>query len=91
MLARWLSPAVRVNSICPGFIQTRWMLNGIGEVEYNRMKEDKEQRTPLRQAGTPGQMSEAALFFLTEASNVTGQIIAVDAGSHLGLLPKPCS
>ncbi|MER9195636.1 SDR family oxidoreductase [Mesorhizobium australicum] len=88
MLARWLSPAVRVNTICPGFIQTRWMLNGIGEIEYNKMKEDEVQRTPLRQAGTPEQMSEAALFFLTEASNITGQIIVVDAGSHLGLLPQ---
>ncbi|MER8460123.1 SDR family oxidoreductase [Mesorhizobium sp. M1300] len=91
MLARWLSPAVRVNTISPGLIQTRWMLNGIGEVEYKKIKEDEEQRTPLRQAGTPEQMSEAALFFLTEASNITGQITVVDAGSHLGLLPKPCS
>lgn len=82
-LARWLSPAVRVNTICPGFIQTRWMLNGIGEIEYNKMKEDEAQRTPLRQAGTPEQMSEAALFFLTQASNITGQIIVVDAGDHL--------
>lgn len=90
MLARWLSPAVRVNTICPGFIQTRWMLNGIGEVEYKKMKEDQGQRTPLRQAGTPEQMSEAALFFLTEASNITGQIIVVDAGEHLGLLLKKC-
>ncbi|MER9362734.1 SDR family oxidoreductase [Mesorhizobium sp. M0500] len=88
-LARWLSPAVRVNTICPGFIQTRWMLNGIGEIEYNKMKEDEAQRTPLRQAGTPEQMSEAALFFLTEASNITGQIIVVDAGDHLGRLRRP--
>ncbi|MER9883579.1 SDR family oxidoreductase [Mesorhizobium sp. M0118] len=84
MLARWLSPAVRVNTICPGFIQTRWMLNGVGEVEYNKLKEDEEQRTPLRQAGKPEQMSEAALFFLLEASNITGQIIVVDGGDHLG-------
>ncbi|MER8989656.1 SDR family oxidoreductase [Mesorhizobium sp. M0843] len=84
MLARWLSPAVRVNTICPGFIQTRWMLNGIGEIAYNKMKKDEEQLTPLRQAGTPEHMSEAALFLLTEASNITGQTIVVDAGDHLG-------
>ncbi|CAH2405937.1 hypothetical protein MES4922_410039 [Mesorhizobium ventifaucium] len=36
-------------------------------------------------------MSEAALFFLTEASNITGQNIVVDAGSHLGLLSEPWS
>lgn len=88
MLARWLSPAVRVNTISPGLIQTRWMPNVVGEVEYNKMKQDEEQRTLLRQAGTPEQMAEAALFFLIEASNITGQITVVDAGSHLGLMPR---
>ncbi|WP_352699575.1 hypothetical protein [Mesorhizobium sp. M0152] len=35
-------------------------------------------------------MSEAVLFLLTEASNITGQIIVADAGSHLGLLSNGC-
>ncbi|MGL3104544.1 SDR family NAD(P)-dependent oxidoreductase [Bradyrhizobium sp. BR 1432] len=87
MLARMFAPAARVNTICPGFIQSRWLLNGLGEADYNKMKDDMEQRTLLRQAGTPEQMAEAALFFLTSASNVTGEILIVDAGSHLGLLP----
>ncbi|MGF6313387.1 3-oxoacyl-[acyl-carrier protein] reductase [Bradyrhizobium sp. i1.8.4] len=83
-LARWLSPAVRVNAIGPGFIQTRWLLEGLGQAEYEEMKTLMEQTTPLRQAGTPEQMAEAALFFLTSASNVTGEFLLVDAGSHLG-------
>ena len=53
-LARWFSPAVRVNTVCPGFIQTRWLLGGMGEANYNKMKEMQEQTTPLRQAGTHG-------------------------------------
>ncbi|WEX91626.1 SDR family oxidoreductase (plasmid) [Sinorhizobium garamanticum] len=87
MLARWLSPAVREHHLPrfhPNPLDAKWHR----EIEYNRMKEDEEQRTPLRQAGTPEQMSEAALFFLTEASNINGQIIVVDAGDHLGLLPR---
>ncbi|RUW54075.1 SDR family oxidoreductase [Mesorhizobium sp. M1A.F.Ca.ET.072.01.1.1] len=91
MLARWLSPAVRVNAISPGFIQTRWMLKGVGEVQYNQMKKDEERHTALRQAGTPEHMSQVALFLLTEAANVTGQIIVADAGGHLGLVPEPDS
>lgn len=87
MLARMFAPAARVNTICPGFIQSRWLRNGLGEADYNKMKDDMEQRTLLRQAGTPEQMAEAALFFLTSASNITGEILIVDAGSHLGLLP----
>lgn len=83
-LARWLGPAVRVNTVCPGFIQTRWLLNGLGEAEYEKLKETTEKYLPLRQAGTPEQMSEAAVFLLTSASNITGELLIVDAGSHLG-------
>jgi len=86
-LARWLSPAVRVNTVCPGFIQTRWLLGGMGEENYNKMKMGQEQNTPLRQAGTPEQMAEAVLFFLTSASNITGEFLIVDAGTHLASLP----
>ncbi|WMY11032.1 SDR family NAD(P)-dependent oxidoreductase [Paraburkholderia phenoliruptrix] len=86
-LARWFGPAVRVNAVCPGFIQSRWLLNGLGEAEYEKLKEQLEQSTPLRQAGTQEQMAEATLFFLLSASNITGEILMVDAGSHLGLLP----
>jgi 3-oxoacyl-[acyl-carrier protein] reductase len=86
-LARWLSPAVRVNTVCPGFIQTRWLLGALGEENYNKLKQSQEQTTPLRQAGTPAQMAEAALFFLTSASNITGEFLIVDAGQHLASLP----
>jgi len=86
-LARWFSPAVRVNTVCPGFIQTRWLLGGMGEENYNKLKQSQEQTAPLRQAGTPEQMAEAVIFFLTSASNITGEFLIVDAGTHLGGLP----
>lgn len=86
-LALWFGPAVRVNAICPGFIQSRWLRDGLGLAEYEKMKQAMEQTTPLRQAGTPEQMAEAALFFLTSASHVTGEILLVDAGNHLGTVP----
>ena len=86
-LARWFGPAVRVNTVCPGFIQTRWLLGALGEQDYEKLKTAQEQTTPLRQAGTPEQMAEAAIFFLTSASNITGEFLIVDAGTHLGGLP----
>lgn len=86
-LAKWLAPAVRVNTVCPGFIQTRWLLNGMGAEGYAKAKEYQETGTPLRQAGTPEQMAEAAVFFLASASNVTGEFMIVDAGMHLGSVP----
>jgi len=78
---------VRVNTVCPGFIQTRWLLGGMGEENYNKMKMSQEQTAPLRQAGTPEQMAEAVMFFLTSASNITGEFLIVDAGIHLASLP----
>jgi 3-oxoacyl-[acyl-carrier protein] reductase len=86
-LARWFGPAVRVNTVCPGFIQTRWLLGALGQEDYEKLKTAQEQTTPLRQAGTPEQMAEAAVFFLTSASNITGEFLIVDAGTHLGGLP----
>jgi 3-oxoacyl-[acyl-carrier protein] reductase len=86
-LARWFSPAVRVNTVCPGFIQTRWLLGALGEENYNKLRQSQEETTPLRQAGTTEQMAEAALFFLTSASNITGEFLIVDAGQHLASLP----
>jgi 3-oxoacyl-[acyl-carrier protein] reductase len=51
------------------------------------LRDAQEQTTPLRQAGTPEQMAEAVIFFLTSASNITGEFLIVDAGTHLGGLP----
>jgi 3-oxoacyl-[acyl-carrier protein] reductase len=50
-------------------------------------KEMQAQTTPLRQAGTTAQMAEAVLFFLTSASNITGEFLIVDSGMHLASLP----
>jgi NAD(P)-dependent dehydrogenase (short-subunit alcohol dehydrogenase family) len=86
-LARWFGPAVRVNAVCPGFIQTRWLLGALGQENYEKLRDAQEQTTPLRQAGTPEQMAEAVIFFLTSASNITGEFLIVDAGTHLGGLP----
>jgi 3-oxoacyl-[acyl-carrier protein] reductase len=86
-LARWFGPAVRVNTVCPGFIQTRWLLGALGQDDYEKLKNSQETSTPLRQAGTPEQMAEAVIFFITSASNITGEFLIVDAGTHLGGLP----
>jgi len=86
-LAKWLSPAVRVNTVCPGFIQTRWLRQGMGDENYGALLKHQETSTPLRNAGTPEQMAEAAIFFLASASNITGEFLIVDAGQHLAGLP----
>ncbi|MGE0796801.1 MAG: SDR family NAD(P)-dependent oxidoreductase [Lautropia sp.] len=86
-LARWLAPAVRVNTVCPGVVQGRWLRDGMGETEYENMMERMIETTPLRLAGTAEQSAEAAVFLLTSGTAITGEILFVDAGSHLGGLP----
>ena len=86
-LARALGPEIRVNTICPGFIQGRWLRGGMGDEIYEAAKAAQERNTPLRKAGTPEDMAQAAVWFIEGADLITGEILIVDAGSHLGGAP----
>ena len=86
-LARALGPEIRVNAVCPGFIQSRWLRNGYGDEVYEAAKKSQETSTPLKRAGTPEDMAEVAVFFIAGAANVTGELLIVDAGMHLGGAP----
>jgi NAD(P)-dependent dehydrogenase (short-subunit alcohol dehydrogenase family) len=89
-LALELSPRhIRVNCICPGYIDTRlWE-------EYLRNSPDPAglaaQTTalhPLGRRGVPADVSEAALFFASEASAfITGADLVVDGGLTLRAHP----
>ncbi|MCP5368353.1 MAG: SDR family oxidoreductase [Hyphomicrobiales bacterium] len=83
-LARALGPEIRVNAICPGLIQGRWLREGMGDERYEAMVRSVEENTPLRRAGTAEDMAEAAIWLLEGARHVTGEAILVDAGMHLG-------
>jgi NAD(P)-dependent dehydrogenase (short-subunit alcohol dehydrogenase family) len=83
-LARALGPEIRVNTVCPGFIAGRWLRGGMGDEVYEAALARQERVTPLKKAGTPEDMAQAAVWFLEGADLVTGEILMVDAGSHLG-------
>ncbi len=84
-LARALGPAIRVNAICPGFIGTRWFKNTMDDAAFDDTLRRIEDMTPLAAASGPDDIADAALFFLSDASrHVTGELMIVDAGMHLG-------
>ena len=84
-LARALGPKIRVNAICPGFIDTRWFTEGRGEDVAQRIRETVANSTPLKVAGKPEDIADAALFLMSPASrHITGAILMADAGMHLG-------
>ena len=75
-LARSLAPAVRVNILCPGWIETSF-----GEQADPDFHRSVAENTPLGRWGRPQDVAEAALYLASaEAAFVTGQAINVNGG-----------
>jgi NAD(P)-dependent dehydrogenase (short-subunit alcohol dehydrogenase family) len=84
-LARALAPKIRVNVICPGYIDTPWFERGVGAEAADRLRQGAAASTPLQLASKPEDIAGAALFFASpSARHITGETLLVDAGSHLG-------
>ncbi len=87
-LARALAPKIRVNAICPGFMDTRWFSSVFGEEKAARVRENVAKSVPLQVAAKPEDIADAALFFISDAArHITGETLLIDGGSHLGLAP----
>lgn len=75
-LARSVAPAVRVNVLAPGWIETEFG-SGLDEQQHRRVAES----TPLRRWGTPEDVARAAVFLASrDASFLTGQTLFVGGG-----------
>lgn len=87
-LARALAPKIRVNAVCPGFIDTPWFGNNLPEATVARMRAGVAASTPLRVASTAEDIAASAVFLASPASrHITGETLLVDAGTHLGFAP----
>lgn len=75
---------IRVNSICPGFIDTP-MLRTLGDPEYDDMLKEVMEEHKLRRLGRPSEIASVAAFLASaDASFVSGQTIAVDGAYTAG-------
>jgi NAD(P)-dependent dehydrogenase (short-subunit alcohol dehydrogenase family) len=87
-LARALAPKVRVNAVCPGFIDTPWFGRAMPPESLERMREGVAASMPLKAASTAEDIAGAAVFLAsTAARHITGETLLVDAGLHLGYAP----
>ena len=86
-LARALGPEIRVNAVCPGFIQGEGLKQGMGEENYERTKAYLENTTPLKLTTTPDTVSDAIRYFIEGADVVTGETLMLDGGHHLSMAP----
>lgn len=87
-LARTLAPEIRVNAVCPGMITTRWFVDGIGREGFEMLKAQYERSTPLGRACTAEDVAEAIVWLADGARTVTGELVLLDSGMHLGNAPQ---
>ena len=86
-LARVLGPEIRVNTVCPGFVEGPWLREGMGAERYNETKERLESQSPLRAVATPEKVAQAVVALIEAADLVTGEFMMVDGGNHLSGAP----
>lgn len=78
-LAHEFAPVVRVNSIAPAVIKTKF-----AAALYENREEEVAARHPMARLGVPEDIGGAAAFLLSEASGwITGQTLVVDGGLFL--------
>jgi NAD(P)-dependent dehydrogenase (short-subunit alcohol dehydrogenase family) len=77
--AKALAPAIRVNAIAPGIIDTD-MTRSAGEQIIDAMVQD----TLLKRLGRPEEIADAVVFLAShKASFITGHVLVVDGGHIL--------
>ena len=82
-LARSLAPDVRVNAVCPGFVDTDWMVPKLAGRELAEFKENAARIAPLQRIITPQEVAEATRWFALQGKSITGQLLVIDGGTHL--------
>lgn len=83
-LARSLAPDIRVNAVCPGLITSRWFSQGMGDAAYEKVRAGYEAEVPLGRPCSPEDVAEAIVWLVDGARTVTGELLLLDSGMHLG-------
>lgn len=86
-LGRALAPTIRVNALCPGFIDTPlWDKAELSESERLELKQGNIDAIPLKIDVTAEIVARGILFLASDLSvHMTGQIVTTDGGLLLGL------
>jgi 3-oxoacyl-[acyl-carrier protein] reductase len=86
-LARTLAPEIRVNCICPGLVDTRWNRAQLGDARYEAVMARYTETTPLRHTLVAEDIASAIVWLIEGATWMTGEIMMIDSGQHLGMTP----
>jgi 3-oxoacyl-[acyl-carrier protein] reductase len=85
-LARALAPDVRVNAVCPGYVDTNWFVKQFGKETAERISEAEGKRNLLQKVADGAEIAKTILFFAgPESGNITGETLLSDGGMHLNM------
>ncbi|MET4608694.1 3-oxoacyl-[acyl-carrier protein] reductase [Bradyrhizobium sp. JR4.1] len=83
-LARALAPSIRINTVCPGYIDTSWFTKLRGEPGARQVRDSVAARVPLKVVSSAEDIAQLVCFLASPASsNMTGECVRIDAGMHL--------
>jgi 3-oxoacyl-[acyl-carrier protein] reductase len=82
-LARSLGPEVRVNAVCPGWVDTPWHHNALGSDRAMRVAAQYSSLVPLKDYARPEDVADCIVWLIEGARHVTGEAIFVDGGLHI--------
>ncbi len=75
-LARALGPEIRVNAVCPGPVDTRWLRAVMSPDEL----EKRTAHFPMQRPALPEDIADAVIYLANGTSLTTGQCLVVDGG-----------
>lgn len=82
-LARSLAPEIRVNVVCPGYVDTPWHHNALGAERAMKVAAHYAATVPLKDYARPTDVSDVIVWLIEGARHVTGELIYVDGGLHV--------
>ena len=81
-LALALAPEVRVNSVSPGLVSTRWFRKRFGDEAAEAQEASFASTTPTQSIATPDQVAQAVMAFI-DNDILTGQDLVIDGGKNI--------
>jgi 3-oxoacyl-[acyl-carrier protein] reductase len=82
-LARVLGPEVRVNAVCPGYVDTPWQTNELGDERAAKAAAHYAALVPLKDYARPEDVADGIVWLIEGARHVTGETIYIDGGRHI--------
>ena len=78
-LARALAPNIRVNAVCPGPIDSRWLRQGMTEEAI----QNRVSSLPIPEIVRPEDIANTVYYLAKGTTKTTGQLLTVDCGRSM--------